>query len=154
MSRFKEKNNSEIIKSLFFQLQPDESIDAGNEPQLMVCCRFPGVEADKTSCQQVGDNQGRNERSARGAQFPGRWITAGGYEWLRGATNDCGGRRKVATMSQVLSSIQYICFQKDHRIEHGGAKLASCPGRHLTSLRPWRQCSCCCDFQQSKPRPL
>ena len=26
---------------------------------------------------------------------------------------------------------------KDVRFEHGGAKLASCPGRHLTSLRPW-----------------
>jgi len=25
---------------------------------------------------------------------------------------------------------------KDLRFEHGGAKLASCPGRHLTSLRP------------------
>jgi len=26
---------------------------------------------------------------------------------------------------------------KNLRFEHGGAKLASCPGRHLTSLRPW-----------------
>jgi len=26
---------------------------------------------------------------------------------------------------------------KDLRFEHGGAKLASCPGRHITSLRPW-----------------
>jgi len=25
----------------------------------------------------------------------------------------------------------------DLRFEHGGAKLASCPGRHLNSLRPW-----------------
>ena len=29
-------------------------------------------------------------------------------------------------------------FLKDHRFEHGGANLASCPGRHLTSLRPQR----------------
>ena len=30
-------------------------------------------------------------------------------------------------------------FLLEHlRFEHGGAKLASCPGRHLTSLRPWR----------------
>jgi len=27
---------------------------------------------------------------------------------------------------------------KDLRLEHGDAKLASCPGRHLTSLRPWQ----------------
>jgi len=26
---------------------------------------------------------------------------------------------------------------KDLRFEHGGAKLASWPGRHLTTLRPW-----------------
>jgi len=38
-------------------------------------------------------------------------------------------------MSQVLSSVQYVCFRKTC-FEHGGAKLASCPGRHLTSLRP------------------
>jgi len=28
------------------------------------------------------------------------------------APNHCGGRRKVPTTSQVLSSIQYICFRK------------------------------------------
>jgi len=27
-------------------------------------------------------------------------------------------------------------FPKDLKFEHGGAKLVSCPGRHLTSLRP------------------
>jgi len=27
-------------------------------------------------------------------------------------------------------------FQKDLRFEHEGAKLASCPGRHLTSVHP------------------
>jgi len=26
---------------------------------------------------------------------------------------------------------------KDIKFEHGSAKLASCPGRHLASLRPW-----------------
>jgi len=26
---------------------------------------------------------------------------------------------------------------KDLNFEHGGTKLASCPGRHLTLLRPW-----------------
>jgi len=51
------------------------------------------------------------------------------------APNLCGGRRKVPTMSQVLSSTAHL-LPKDARFEHGGAKLVSCPGRHLTSLRP------------------
>ena len=69
-------------------------------------------------------------RGARGAQFHGRritlgrWNTAGGAEWL-------WGRQKVPTMSQALSSIQYICFRKKNlRFKHGVAKLASCPGDH------------------------
>jgi len=52
------------------------------------------------------------------------------------APNHCGGCRKVPTMSQVLSSTAYL-LPKDLRLEHGCAKLASCSGRHLTSLRPW-----------------
>ena len=40
-----------------------------------------------------------------GAQFPGRLITTG-------ARNDCGGRRKVPPMSQVLSSIQYTASER------------------------------------------
>ena len=28
-------------------------------------------------------------------------------------------------------------LSKDLWLEHGGAKLASCPGRHLASVRPW-----------------
>jgi len=36
---------------------------------------------------------------------------------------------------------QYSAFLlKDLRFEHGSAKLASCPGRYLTLLRP---CRCC-----------
>ena len=54
----------------------------------------------------------------------------------------------VAT--QVLSSIQCICFWKTSGLnmrglggmrglgeQHEGGKLASCPGRHPTSVRPW-----------------
>ena len=44
-------------------------------------------------------------RGKRGAQFPGRRITMA-------ASNHCGERRKVPSMSQVLSSMQYICFRK------------------------------------------
>jgi len=51
------------------------------------------------------------------------------------APNHCGGRRKVPTMLQVLSSTAHL-LPEDLRVEHGGAKLTSCTGRHLTSLRP------------------
>ena len=57
----------------------------------------------------------RGAREPRGPQFP--------------------GRRKVLTMLQVLSPAADL-FPKDLRFEHGGAKLVSCPRRHLTSLRP------------------
>jgi len=69
-------------------------------------------------------------RGERGAQFPGRRITMG-------APNHCEGRRKVLAMSQVFSSIQYICSRRTSGSNMWGAKLASCPGRHPTSLHPW-----------------
>jgi len=54
-----------------------------------------------------------------------------------GAKAQCPGRRKVPTMSQVLSSAQHICSRNSlSRFEHGGAKFVSCPGCHLTSVRP------------------
>jgi len=49
-----------------------------------------------------------------------------------GAPNDLWARRKVTTVSQVLSSTVYL-LPKNLRFEHGYAKLISCPGRHLTS---------------------
>jgi len=68
---------------------------------------------------------------------PGRGVTRGGKAGaIPRAPNHCGGSRKVPTMSQVLSSTAYL-LPKDIRFEHGGAKLAYCPGRHLTSLGPW-----------------
>jgi len=39
-------------------------------------------------------------------------------------------------MSQALSSIQYICFQKNSGLNMGDAKLAACPGHHQTLLCP------------------
>ena len=58
----------------------------------------------------------------------------GGVKSLRGAPI-------IPTMLHVdLLFFKKVClFPKDLRFEHGGAKLASCSGRHLTSLRP---CSC------------
>jgi len=68
-------------------------------------------------------NQRRNEGGQGGNNSPGT-------KWLQ-------GHQKVPTTSQVLSSVQYICFWKTC-FDHGSTKLASCPGRHLTSL-----CHCC-----------
>jgi len=59
------------------------------------------------------------------------WIEQGrrgGAQCLEGRIT--GGCRKVPTMSQVLSSRQY---------NTRGAKLVSCTGRHLTSVRPWNR---------------
>ena len=48
------------------------------------------------------------------------------------------GRRKVQKMSQVYLDISNTVnlLPKELRVEHGGTKLASCPGRHLPSSRP------------------
>ena len=74
-------------------------------------------------------NQGRNEEGQGGHNSPG--------------ANSLRGRRKVPTMSQVLSSIQQICIGKSSasnmgapNFDHGGAKLVFCAGRHLTLLLP------------------
>jgi len=99
-------------------------------------CLYNGINVRAGS--QRGGQGGHNSPGAK--SLWGHWITA--------APNDCGGRRKVPTMSQVLSSMQYMCFgKKDLRFEHGGAKLASCPRCHLTSLRPCSRNSglCGCD---------
>jgi len=65
--------------------------------------------------------QGRNE-VGKGGTIP--WVPKHGR-----------GLRRVPTMSQLPSSTQYL-LPKDLRFEHWGAKLASCPGHYLTSLRP------------------
>jgi len=63
------------------------------------------------------------QRGGRRAQFPGA-------ESLR-------ERWKAPTMSPVPFFNTEHLLPKDLRFEHEGAKLASCPGRHLASLRPW-----------------
>ena len=51
----------------------------------------------------------------------------GGAESLRGAPNDCERRRKVPTISQILSSIQYICFRKTSGSNMGVPNLLLVP---------------------------
>ena len=75
--------------------------------------------------------QGRNE-GAKGHNFTGAeslWGVAGVAE----KSNDSGGRRKVSTMSQVLSSAHYICFRYTSGSNMGAEKLASCPGSNLVT---------------------
>jgi len=53
-----------------------------------------------------------------------------------GAPNHCGYAEKSQHCHNYF--LQCSTFApKSLRFEHGGAKLASCPGHHLTSLRPW-----------------
>jgi len=62
-------------------------------------------------------NQGRNE---------------GGGSTIPRAPNN---RNNVT--SSLFNTVHLLA--KDLRFEHGPAELASCPGRHLTSSRPWLQ---------------
>jgi len=64
--------------------------------------------------------QGRNE-GAMGHKFPGA-------KSLWGAPNHCGWRHKVPTMSQIPSSIQYICFRKISGSNMGAPNLLLAPG--------------------------
>ena len=54
-------------------------------------------------------------RGARGQQFP--------------------GPRKFSNATSTFNTVHLL--PKELRFEYGGAKLASCPGRRLTPLRPW-----------------
>jgi len=71
--------------------------------------------------------QGRNEGEQRGDISPSA-ASLQGAESLREAPNDYAWRRKVSTMSQVLSSIQYICFQKTSGSNMGAPNLLLIPG--------------------------
>jgi len=48
--------------------------------------------------------------------------------------NHCGVRRKVPAMSQVLSSIQYVCFRKISRPNKGVPNLPRAPFNFVTLL--------------------
>ena len=60
-----------------------------------------------------------------------------------GVPNHCGDRRMAAGVSKKSQQYHKYFFNienllpKDLSFEHGDDKLAACPGRHLTSLRPW-----------------
>ena len=55
-----------------------------------------------------------------------------------GAPNHCGGDENPNNVTNTfLNTVNLL--PKEFMFEHGGAKLASCPGRHLTSLSPLHQ---------------
>jgi len=60
----------------------------------------------------------------------------------RGVARGCkGGRMPLAPKSpnnvaSTFFSTAHL-LPKDFRFKHGGAKLVSCRGRHLTLVRPW-----------------
>jgi len=69
-------------------------------------------------------------------------VEARGVTWGKGGHNSPAAEslRGVPKSPNNVTSIVFSTVQllpKDLRLEHGGAKLASCPGRHPTSLRPW-----------------
>jgi len=59
----------------------------------------------------------------------------GGAKSLWGAPNGSGACRKVPTISQVLSSIQYICFRKTS-VSNMGRQTCFLPRVPANSLRP------------------
>jgi len=75
--------------------------------------------------------------------FAPKGVTRGGT--ILRAPNQYGGLVSLRGTPKSPNNVTSTSFNtvhllpKDLRFEHGGAKLASCPGRHLTSLRP---CSC------------
>jgi len=77
--------------------------------------------------------QGRNERSKGGAipQGPSQY---GGAKSLRGTPNGRRDPRKVPTMSQVLPSIQYICFRQTSVMGASNLLLAQAPTSHVAPL--------------------
>ena len=70
-------------------------------------------------------------RGEREAQFPGRQITMG-------APIYCGALKSPNSVTSTFFNTVHL-VPKDLRFKHGGAKFASCFGRHLTSFHSWSQ---------------
>jgi len=77
---------------------------------------------------------------------PARGVTRGKQGGtIPRAPNHYRGAKRLRRASKSPNNITSTVFNTVHMIlkdlsfEHGGAKLASCPGRHLTSLGRWAQ---------------
>jgi len=76
-------------------------------------------------------SQGRNEW----AQFPGHRATMGASNHYEERRMTAGAPKSPNNVTSTFFSRVHL-LPKDLKFEHGGAKLASCPGLCLTSLRP------------------
>ena len=85
-------------------------------------------------------------KGAKGAQFPWRRVNTG--------RQIIAGSPKSPTNVTSTFFIAMILLSKELRFEHGGVKLASCPGRHLTSLRPWAVVQDCSINSRSIHHPI
>jgi len=84
-----------------------------------------------------------NIHNAPGAK--GATTGKGGHNYS--GAKELWGRRMTTGGAEKSQQCQILLLQKDLRFEHGGAKLASCPGRHLTSLHP---CQKHCQFRRMR----
>ena len=94
-----------------------------------VCCAQKKCFKHTIKTKILPPRQGRND-GGQGGTIPRAPNPYGGAEWL-------WGRRKVPTMSQVLSSIQCIWFRKISGSNMGAPNLLLAPSAIITSLRPW-----------------
>ena len=59
-----------------------------------------------------------------------------GAKSLWGRRNDCGVQTSPKNVTSTFFNTENL-LSKELRFKYWSAKLASCLGRHLTSLRPW-----------------
>jgi len=92
-----------------------------------------GCDCLSNSCRSgvLRRNEGGTIRRAPNQITVGASNHCGGAEWLRGAPKSPNIAKSTFFNAAHL-------LPKDLRFEHWGAKLVSCPGRHLTSLAPCR----------------
>jgi len=76
----------------------------------------------------------------KGAQFPGYQNTTGRRITTWVLNPICWARRKVSTVSQPTFFKTVNLLLENLRLEYGGAKLASCPGRHPWVAEPFSKC--------------
>ena len=80
-------------------------------------------------CQKLASCLLAYRGATRGSQFSGLQITMG-------APDDCRGRRKLPTVSQIFSSVECICFQKTSGSNMGAPNLLLALGPIYTHYTP------------------
>ena len=99
----------------------------------------------------LGHNQGRNE-GGKGGTIPWAPIRYGGAESLQGRQISAEAAESPNNVTSTFFNTANLLSNElrfhyggaklrlwGRWFDHGGAKLVFCPGRHLTSLRPWSQ---------------